>query len=261
MIASFVHSFQSEVLKSKRTVAIWMVVAGAFFTPAIITLARLIQYKTLPALYASPDFWKAHWIATWESMALFLLPIGVILVTSLLTQLEYRNNTWKQLHTLPLTFTTIFLSKLAFIIITVIVYLTLFNIGIYLSAIIPYLLVANVPYPRLNLSPYFFLEQNLYYFMDCLPIVALQFLLCLRYKNFLVPMGVGFLLWIGSPACLVWSYGYLVPYTYGMYTYLSSGVQSKAVMPGVNVHFFAVAYFVVITAINYVLYLTKNEKG
>ena len=33
------------------------------------------------------------------------LPLGAILSTSLITQIEYKNNTWKQLHTLPLTYT------------------------------------------------------------------------------------------------------------------------------------------------------------
>ena len=37
----------------------------------------------------------------WEFMGFFLLPIGVILTTSLVTQLEFRSNTWKQLHTTP----------------------------------------------------------------------------------------------------------------------------------------------------------------
>jgi len=261
MIASLTHSFQSELLKSKRTVAFWLVVAGAFLTPAIVTIARLIRYKSLPGLYASPDFWTSHWRSSWESMALFLLPLGVILMISLLTQLEYRNNTWKQLHTLPLTFTTIFLSKLSFIIAMVISYFVLFNVGIFLSAIIPYLIVADVPYPQMNVPAGFFLQQNLYYFVDCLPIIALQYLLCLRFKNFLVPMGVGFLLWVGSLASLSWNYGYTVPYTYDMYTYLKSGVTTKAIIPDVNFHAIAIGYFITITLIAYVLYIKKEEKA
>ena len=261
MLVSYLHSFQSELLKSKRTVAIWMVVAGAFFTPGIITLARLIQYETLPKLYASPDFWKDHWKSSWESMALFMLPIGVILIVSFLTQMEYRNNTWKQIHSLPIRFSTVFSSKLSVIIVMVLAYLLLFNVGIYLSGIFPYLVVPEVPYPRLNVPWRSFIEQDLSYFVDYLPVVALQYLLCLRYKNFLVPLGAGFLLWIGSLASLTWKFGYVVPYTYGMYTYLGSGVVSKAIMPDVNVHYMAAGYFVVLTALAYVLYVTKEDKG
>ena len=260
-MVSFVNSFQAELLKTKRTIAFWMVISGAFFTPVIVTTARLIQHQTLPKLYASPEFWISHWRSSWESMALFLLPLGAIMITSLITQLEYRNNTWKQLHTLPLSFTTIFISKLSIIIVMVLAYLLLFNVGIYLSAVIPYLIVGDVPYPRLNAPFHFFLQQDLYYFVDCLPIIALQYLLSLHYKNFLVPTGIGFLLWVGSLASLSWKYGYFVPYTYDMYTYLKSGVVNKAVIPEVNIHWLAILYFITFTMCNYVLYLTKNAKG
>lgn len=261
MVAAFTHSFQSELLKSKRTVAFWTVVAGAFFTPAIVTLIRLINYDTLPKVYSSPEFWTIHWRNSWESMAMFLLPLGVILIISLLTQLEYRNNTWKQLHTLPLSFTTIFISKLAFITMMVILYLLLFNVGIYVSAIIPYLVVRGVPYPQGAFPLQYFLQQDLYYFVDCLPIVGLQYLLCLVTRNFIVPMGIGFMFWIASLASLSWKYGFVAPYTYGMYTYLSSGVVNKAIIPDMNVHLIALGYFVVFISLSYVLYLKKHDKG
>ena len=117
MIISLFHSFQSECLKTRRSLAFWIVITGGFFTPAIVTAARIIRYKTLPSVYSSEDFWKLLWQNSWESMALFLLPLGAILTTSLITQIEYKDNTWKQLHTLPLTFTTIFVSKLAVIVV------------------------------------------------------------------------------------------------------------------------------------------------
>jgi hypothetical protein len=50
MTAAFIHSFQSEWLKTKRSLAFWMVVIGGFFTPSIIIVARLINYHRLPEL-------------------------------------------------------------------------------------------------------------------------------------------------------------------------------------------------------------------
>lgn len=261
MTISFVHSFQSEWLKTKRSLSLWIVFVGGFFTPAIVTVARLIQYETLPSLYSSDDFWKLLWQNSWESMALFLLPLGVILTTTLITQIEYKNNTWKQLHTLPLTFTTIFVSKLAVILVLMFCFFALFNIGIYLSALIPSLLLSRVSYPNDPIPYKYFLDQNLKYFIDCLPIVALQYLISLKYRNFLVPVGIGFLLWVGALASLTWQYGYVIPYTYSMFTYLDSGVVSKAIKPDVNVQLFATCYFVGITIISYLLYVYKIEKS
>ena len=118
-----------------------------------------------------------------------------------------------------------------------------------------------MPYPKTPIPYHAFLEQNLNYFIDCLPIVALQYLISLKYKNFLVPVGIGFILWVGALASLSWEYGYVIPYTYCMFTYLDSGVVHKAVIPDVNIHLLAVTYFVGITIISYLVYISKTEKG
>ena len=261
MTTAFFDSFQSEWLKTKRSLAFWMVVIGGFFTPSIIIVARLINYDKLPGLYSAPDFWNLLWKNSWESMAIFFLPLGAILSTSLIAQIEYKNNTWKQLHTLPLSYTTIFFAKLAVIVVLMLQFFILFNLGIYLAALVPYLLVSGTPYPQQPIPYDSFLRENLLFFVDTLPIVALQYLIALRFKNFLVPVGLGFVFWVGSLAALTWQYGYVIPYTYPMYNYLASGVQTKAILPSVNIHWIAAGYFLAITAVSYVLYVGKREKG
>lgn len=260
-MTTFIHSFQSEWLKTKRSLAFWMVVIGGFFTPSIVIVARLFHYDKLQQIYADDNFWNLLWKNSWESMALFFLPLGAILSTSLITQIEYKNNTWKQLHTLPLTYTTIFFSKLAVILVLMLELFVLFNLGIYLSALVPYLLVSGTPYPAQPLPYMFFLRENGLYFLDCLPIVALQYLISLKFKNFLVPVGLGFVFWITALGALSWKYGYIIPYTYGMFNYLKDVTETRAIVPEANIHLLAIGCFIVITAVSYFLYLTKKEKG
>jgi hypothetical protein len=260
-MTTFINSFQSELLKTKRSLAFWMIVIGGFFTPAIIIVARLVRFSKLPEIYSADNFWDLLWKNAWESMAIFFLPLGAILSTSLIAQIEYKNNTWKQLHTMPLSYTTIFFSKLAVILVLMLQFFVLFNLGIYLAAIVPYLLVGGTPYPSQRLPYESFLRENFLYFVDTLPIVALQYLIAVRFKNFLVPVGMGFVFWVGALASLSWKFGYVIPYTYPMYNYLKAGVETKAVIPDVNIHVLAVMYFGVITAVSYVLYFTKKEKG
>jgi hypothetical protein len=261
MTVDFINSFQSEWLKIKRSLAFWMVIIGGFFTPSIIIIARLVRYTSLQEIYSSQNFWNALWKSSWESVAVFFLPLGAILSTSLIAQLEYKNNTWKQLHTLPINYTTIFFSKLAVILILMAQFLVLFNIGIYLAGIIPYLLVSGTPYPAQPLPYQIFAQENLLYFVDALPIVALQYLIALRFKNFLVPVGLGFVFWVGALGALSWKFGYLIPYTYPMYYYLKDAEKTRAIMPDVSIHVLAGIYFVVITGVSYVLYITRKEKG
>jgi hypothetical protein len=212
-------------------------------------------------IYSSDNFWARLWENSWESMSVFLLPMGVILATSLITQIEYKNNTWKQLHTVPLSLTTIFLSKLAIIIVMMFQFFILFNIGIYLSAIIPYLLVSGVNYPKAPIPFVLFLKEDVLFFIDCLPIIAIQYLISLKYKNFLVPVGVGFAIWIAALGALSWKYGYTIPYTYCMYNYLKGQTGGRAIKPDINIHLAAIFYFAVFTIMSYILYITKKEKG
>jgi hypothetical protein len=261
MTAAFVHAFQGEWLKKKRSLASWLVVAGGVFTPAIVILARLIYRDRLPQLYAADGFWTLLWKNSWESMAIFLLPMAAILATSLITQIEFKNNAWKQVHALPIGPATIFFSKLAVVLLMLAQFLVVFNAAIYLSGVVPYLLVSGVPFPKDRIPFLYFFREDLLYFVDILPIVAAQYLISLRFKNFLVPVGVGFVLWVLALGVLRWKFGYLVPYTYCMFNYLKNEPVTKAVMPTVNFHWFAAGYFALFTLIGFVLFVTKREKG
>jgi hypothetical protein len=122
--ASFVHAFQSEWLKRKRSFASSLVLAGSLFTPAIIAAVRLIRFRGLPAVYAADGFWPKMWRDSWESMAVFFLPLGAIMATSLITQIEFKSNAWKQVHALPVSLPVIFLSKLSVILLMLVQFLS-----------------------------------------------------------------------------------------------------------------------------------------
>src|SRR6218665_790736 len=134
---SFIHSFQSEWLKKKGTLAFWLVFVGGFFIPLIFLTRGIFYPKDFLAEAKSPQFWAVLLSRSWQFMAILLLPMGVALATSLITQIEFRNNTWKQLNTTPQSLSIIFWSKFAVILVMLLQFFLLFHIGIYLSALIP----------------------------------------------------------------------------------------------------------------------------
>lgn len=255
---NFVYCFQSEWLKTRRSLSSWLVLVGAFFTPAIVIVARLVRSQRLAAESASPDFWEKLWTSSWESMAIFLLPLGVILATSLVVQIEFKNNTWKQWHTIPQALSNTFFAKLAVIVVLMLQFFLLFNFGIYLSGVLPCLLVEGVSLPAESLPYRFFLVEDARYFADSLPIIALEYLVSLQFSNFLVPVGGGVALWILSLSVLNWNYGYLFPYAYCGLHYLSS--VGRYVHPA-NLAALSLSYFLVFTLTGYILYVTKKQKG
>jgi hypothetical protein len=257
---NFIHCFQSEWLKKKHTLASWLVIAGGFFIPIIMFIVNLVYRDRYLKASASPRFWEWSWNQSWNSMAMFLLPLGVVLVGSLITQLEYKNNTWKQLHTTPQRLTTIFIAKLAIILVMMVQFFILFNVGIYLSAVVPGFIIKAASYPAEPIAYFVFLKQNIKYFVDCLPIIALQFLLGLQFKNFLVSIAGGIALWLAAIVVLInsWKYSYVVPY---VYTSLNFFRGIGKFDDNAHIHYWAVAYFILFMVAGYVLYITKKEKG
>jgi hypothetical protein len=254
---SFVYSFQSEWLKKRRSASSWLTILGGFFIPVILLIARLVDFGTLAKVNGGDHLWEFLYSRSWQFMGLFLLPMGVILAASLVTQLEFRNNTWKQLHATPQRLTTIFLAKLVVILVMMLQFFVLFNIGIYLSGVLP-ALFRGVPYPKEAYPWRAFLRGNGRYFVDCLPIIGLQYLISLQFRNFLVPIGVGVALYVASMIAIFWKYGYIIPYCYGALNFLRS---NSKVDPGVNFQIWAVGYFFVFTIAGYILYMTKKGKG
>jgi hypothetical protein len=257
---SFIHSFQSEWLKKRGTLAFWLVIVGSFFIPLIFLTRNMVYSVDFQAETKVLQFWDIIISRSWQFMAILLLPMGVSLATSLITQLEFRNNTWKQLNTTPQSLTVIFWSKFAVIIVMLLQFFLLFHIGIYLSALIPAIIYGASEFYQRAVPFSSVLKTAALYFIDCLPIVAIQYLVSLQFKNFLVPLSLGIGLLLASLIAVQWKYGYTIPYTYCMYNFFSLR-QPKMAPAGVNFHYWAVGYFIGATLSGYFLYLNKKEKG
>jgi hypothetical protein len=248
---AFADSFASEWLKKKRTASSLLTVVGSLLVPAMIIIARSDNAEGLTKANQNPHVWETLFARNWLIMASFLLPMGIVLVTSLITQLEFRNNTWKQLCTTPQSDTLIFFAKLAVILVMLLECFVLFNLGIVLSGVIPSLFFKNVSGPAESLPLGSFLAADGWFLLDCLPIVALQYLLSLRFRNFLIPLCGGLGLYVASMVAVHWRYGYTIPYTYCAYNL--TGKQ--------GIHYWATGYTIGLMVLAYILYITRTEKG
>jgi hypothetical protein len=260
MTATFLSSFQSEWLKKKRSLAVWLVVIGSLFTPAITLLIAVTHSDGLPKKYADPNFWMIYWNQCWQPMTFMLLPLGIVLATSLVTQLEFKNNTWKQLHASPLSLTTIFFSKFAVLLVMMIQLFLLFNIFTFLTSLVPPMVFKSVPFSTAPIPFDQILKYNAIIFWDCLPILALQYLLSLQFKNFLVPVGAGMVLWLLGTLGLSWKYSFIFPYLYVAFDQIvAQGGKLNPAAP--DIHVLASGYFLVTMIVAYTLYIRKPDKG
>ena len=88
-----------------------------------------------------------------------------------------------------------------------------------------------------------------------MPVLALQYLISLKYKNFLVPVGIGLGILIGTLIGLSWEYIYLSPYSFCPSNLMSAKKEI------VNIYVASVFHFIIIMTVSYGLYITKKEKG
>ena len=256
-----VNSVRSEWLKQKRSLTTWLVTGAAFFIPSLIVLVRVLRPAGLPQIYGAPGFWERLWTQSWESMSVFIMPLVIMLGASLIAQLEYRNNTWKQVHATPQPLAVIYVAKLAIILAMVLQLFVLFNIAIYLAGIIPAAVFRHVDAPASPIPYALFLKRNAAYFVDVLPIVGLQYLLALRFRNFMVPMGIGMVIWIMALGALPWQYNWVVPYSHGIIDYTQTVQSRVAHAVPAPLPVIASLYFAVFVVVGYATYVLKGDKG
>lgn len=253
---NFIKVLKSESIKRKGSSLNWLIFGGSFFIPFVILISRLVRHKQAIMQNASDGVWMKLFNQNWQYMAILLLPMGIALATSLLNQIEYRNNTWKQLMVMPVSSSSIFLSKYITLLYILVQYFVLFTIGIYLTGLIPALIYTDVIYPKEHFPIDEYIKKSVEYFIDCLPIIAIQYLLSFHIRNYIVSIGVGFILLIGSLIAMNWESGYLLPYSYAALDFIKA---DNNISSDVNLQKWALIYFVLVSAFNYILFLYKSH--
>ncbi|HEU4633022.1 MAG TPA: ABC transporter permease [Flavisolibacter sp.] len=189
-------ALRAELLKTKRTASFYFALAGAALVPLIFLLNILTGGSDLVAI--RNDSLNTIFAMGIERNGLVFFPMFVILVCTLLPQIEYRNNTWKQVLASPQTKGTLFLAKFLNINGLILLFLVanlffLFLVTLATHFIDPGLDLFNQPFDAARL-----LVRTANIYITMLAICAFQFWLGLRFRNFIIPTAVGFGLWIAG---------------------------------------------------------------
>lgn len=196
-------SFRSELLKTKRTSIWYTCLLIALVAPVILVLDDYDTKETFGRLAAGP--WQWVYKSGGQMLNILLLPLFVVLTCTLLPQLEYRNNTWKQVLATPQTYGQLFLAKLALPFFMILAFLVVFNCLLLFAAIL-----LGTIYPGIRLADHPFAWREVLRFNGqtiaaILGVLGFQFWMGLRSRSFLLPIGLGVGLWILS-AMLVFEY-------------------------------------------------------
>ncbi|MEZ4800983.1 MAG: ABC transporter permease [Flavobacteriales bacterium] len=254
------QSIKSELIKSRKTAANWLVLIGGFFIPLIFIVIQTFYPDDFSSKVFAPKYFAHLFVKNWESMAFLLLPVGVILATSLMAQLEYRNNTWKQVIASPQSNVQIYFSKLIVILIMMAKFFLLFTLGILLAAYLPPMLNGTGDFPNEAFPLKLYVTQTFLFFIACLPMVGLQYLVSLKFSNFLVAIGFGLGMVIAALFMIQWKHGFVFPYSYTMHQF--SELRGNKMYPDhINIHLLSIGYFIVFVAAGYIIFIKQKLRG
>jgi hypothetical protein len=194
---SFPISLRAEFLKIKRTSLNYFTVLAAAFVPVIMLLENLDGPPNGDLKQVDP--FQTYYAEGWMFIAFLILPMFIVLISTLLLQIEHKNNAWKQVLASPQQFHAILVAKFIVLQTCIILMLVLHNVLV-LAAAIPIHLI----YPDYKIFNYLnswdtLLLVNARTYIAALGMSAFQFWLALRYRNFIASLGIGILLCIMSP--------------------------------------------------------------
>jgi lantibiotic transport system permease protein len=255
-MASFVINTRVELWKCRKSAAYWITIIGSAFIPLVV----LVMYVARPDVFvkelgANP--WKEHIVMVMQPTAAFLLPMYTILVTSLVVQIEYRNNTWKQVYASPRSFADIYFSKYLVVHLLIISCFLLFNMFLVLSGYIANIFrpgysffSAAVPWENL-----FLISGRLY--VSILALTAIQYWISLRLRNYIAPVGIGLALLITGIMAMKWDKIIYYPYAYTAVTFFKDGASKAMGKQGM----FSVIWMAAILVLSFWDTINRREKG
>lgn len=217
-MATFVINTKAELWKIRKTAAYWLTVLASVFVP-LVSWVMLVSRPDHFAPRIGDDAWHSYMTMNWQPAAAFFLPMYVILVTSLVVQIEYRNNTWKQVYASPRSYADIFFSKFLVIHLLIMASILMYNLTLVLTGI-----AANAIHGRYKFfdvaipwKDMLVLSGKMY--ASILAVTAVQYWLSLRLRNYIAPVGIGLALLITGIMIIQWEKIVYYPYVYTALTY------------------------------------------
>jgi len=192
-LSFYISSIKNELIKLKRTFALWLTVISAMIFPILFFIAFFMKHKTnTPKIGVNP--WDYFMTVQIENSTPFFIPMFIVLITGLIMQIEHRSLGMKYLFALPIPKWSIYFGKLTIVIFAILstyayYYLAILVSGLLLGLLHPDLAFLNFQPEHLN-----YLRMLSISFVASLGIIGIQFWLSFRYKNFVVPLGFGMFL-------------------------------------------------------------------
>ncbi|MBJ2175546.1 ABC transporter permease [Aureibaculum sp. A20] len=249
-ILYYTASLKNELIKLKRTFAFWLTIISAVLFPILFIVAYIFERETLVPL-AGINPWEKFMVTQIENSTPFFIPMFIVLITSLIMQIEHKSLGIKHLFALPVPKSSIYFGKLSIVILAIIVtyvyyYIAIILSGVLLGFVYPDLGFLNFPPEHLR-----YLKMLMTSFLASFGIIGIQFWLSFRFKNFVIPLGFGmFLAIIGIIVSQAPQLSIYFPYSFSVLS-VSLGDKMPLIFGISSVTIFSIVCFLIISIFGY----------
>ncbi len=214
-ISYYISNTKNEVIKLKGTFAFWLTIISAVIFPLLFFIIYLVKHaKLVPALGENP--WEKFMINQVQNSIPFLVPMFIVLITSLIIQVEHKSSAIKHLFSLPIPKWSVYFGKLSIVIFSIIATYIYFFLAILFFGMLLGVFHSSLGF--LDFQPDYmkYIKMLTMSLVASLGIVGIQFWMSFRFKNFIVPLGVGMTLVIigliasQAPESIYFPYSYNV---------------------------------------------------
>jgi hypothetical protein len=246
-------SLRSEMLKTRRTASFYLTMITAAIIPVILFL-NICFDGVEPE--NRKDIFNALFREGFSMTGFLIFPMFIVLICTLLPQIEYKNNAWKQVLASPQTKGNIFFAKFLNIHLLVLIFLVANHLFMLMAAGGIHLILPSdqLVYPPLNFSS--ILTRGINTYVALFSITTIQFWLGLRFKNFIVPIAIGLSGWfIGALMVLEYHSSYAVYFPYSFHVF-SIFPKDKSQLP--SIMWTSVGYAVVLLLASFLDFRRKQ---
>ena len=105
--------YRTELIKTKNSFAIWLVILGALFIPAFFVGHAFYRWRDYLQNFTveSSNPWYEYSRKLFNGVHFAFLPLLMILIITLIFNIEHKSNTWKHIFVLPVSKAKIFIAK------------------------------------------------------------------------------------------------------------------------------------------------------
>jgi hypothetical protein len=249
-ISFYTASTKSEFIKLKSTAAFWLTIVTAILFPILFFSAyALFPEKVAPAQGVNP--WGLFVGSQFQSFIPFFIPMFIVLITSLIMQIEHKSLGLKYVFAQPIPKWSVYFGKLTIVILAIMTVFILNYAAILLSGFLLGLIHSDLAF--LNFQPEYLTNLKLLCssFIACLAIIAIQFWLSFRFKNFVFPLGVGMFLAILGVMLTQIPEAVYFPYSFCALS-VSAGGNIPLIFGISSITFFSSICFVFVSVLGYI---------